>query len=461
MSISRNSSLFFGMQLASLLSGAVLSIIVARSLGPTLRGVYFIMLASNTLVVSLATLGIPATNKYWLAKGKYTLSEVNTNSLTMASLTGGMILAAYLSFGKNLNEHILRGVDEFYIVVSFLLVPFSLYRLYWEAMMAGLNRFGIISGVSVTTTLVNTILTVVAVLALNAGLNGLVAVWIITSVGGTLVAAHLALQQIRRRGESHRGPSIRLIRESLSFGLRDHAGSLAYHLFTNADSFVVNALLGVTNVGYYGLAKSLAARVVLLPNSLVQASIPRIGSETEQASAQLTSKIVRHSLALATASGVVVLSLSPWAVPLLYGSEFVPAVEPLGVLLPGNALLVMSVTLSAYLTYQLGRPELPAFCSWITLAISVPLCLTLSARFGLGGAAVAVSTTFLAIFLMLFLVFVRLSKQNITSILSPKRDDFTEYTRLGLGTCTRVCDRTRHLCDLLLVARHTRATRNR
>jgi hypothetical protein len=59
-------------------------------LGPTQRGIYFLVITTTYILSGFLTLGMGISNQIFLAKGKYKLGELNSNSI-IYSLGTGMI----------------------------------------------------------------------------------------------------------------------------------------------------------------------------------------------------------------------------------------------------------------------------------------------------------------------------------------------------------------------------------
>ena len=435
--IAENSAFYFAMQVVSFILGVAVSVVVTRALGPSLRGEYFIIQTSSSLLVGLSSLGIAATNRYWLSKSKYLPAEVNTNSLLLSLFLGVLTMIIYFLFRDFLHATILKGVRSRFMLVGIFLIPFGLYSMAWSAIMAGMSRFPTLSIFTMATSLLNGILTLVIVLGLKARLQGLLSLWVVMTVLNLFIMLYLVENGFRVRFIFRP----RLIWEAISFGSRDHLGSLAYHLMTNMDGYIVNSFLGLRETGLYSLAKALSGRVALLPNSLVQAAIPRIGGANEEEALTLTSKVVRHSLLLSVAACTLLVAFAPWGVPLLYGKEFLHSIVPLAWMAPGVVFLTLAVVLSSYTTFQRGKPEIPAVLTWIALAVSVPLCILLTKHGGINGSSLAVSITYCLLMILLSLPILVRHRKFIKDSVSISRDDFSEYRRFLASKLTRPATR--------------------
>lgn len=411
------------MQVVIFALGILVSIVMSRVLGPTQRGVYFLVITINAIIVSFGDLGITFTNTYLLAKGKYPLSKVNSNSIVFALSIGVVTMLGYLIFRKSLHHSFLKEVEPVYVLVGIGLIPFSLYTQFWGAMMVGLNRMTLISKLGIITTIVSSILTCVVLLILRLGLVGLLGLWAVSGIASALLRLYLLSKEERIRIRF----DCKSLKESFFFGIKGHLGNIAYHIYHRLDIFLVNYFTGVTGVGYYSLAVSLAEKTRFLPDPIINASTPRIGSANKEDAEALTARVVRHTILLSAITAVIMMFAAPWVVPFAYGREFIPSVAPLMILLPGTVLVCSAFVLCSFFTYQMGRPEIPTLCGWIVFAVNIPLCVCLTARYSLIGASLAMSLTYLVAFLITLLWYRKVTSQSLCNTLLIKAIDIYAY----------------------------------
>jgi len=156
---------------------------------------------------------------------------------------------------------------------------------------------------------------------------------------------------------------------------------------------LLGVVAGTTEVGYY--------RVALAPQSgFSAASAPvRLVLLTEQTrdwehgrAASVLHGVRRYSLgaaAVALVSLPIFLLAMPWLVRVVFGSEFLPAVDAARIVLVSAAiLLVLGWTKSFPVT--IGRPRLRIITHGLETIVLLPLVLILGDRWGVTGAAVAI-----------------------------------------------------------------------
>ena len=86
----------FSVRVASFLLAAISSIIIARTLGPTGKGIATIILLYYTLLFSFGHLGIGRSMTYYLGKKEYKTEEFITNALILAFILSIILIALFL-----------------------------------------------------------------------------------------------------------------------------------------------------------------------------------------------------------------------------------------------------------------------------------------------------------------------------------------------------------------------------
>ena len=122
MSIGKNAAVGMATNVAIFGLGILLSIVLTRSLGAEQRGVYTLLVTTNTLLANIGSLSVGAACSNLLAKQRYTLGQVNTVALLLA-LALGMLSAAIVSLAfPLLHESVFPQVPFGFMLMALLLV---------------------------------------------------------------------------------------------------------------------------------------------------------------------------------------------------------------------------------------------------------------------------------------------------------------------------------------------------
>ena len=122
-----------GLRLSSYAVGFVASIMIARAIGPTGRGLYAYPVALLGLVIALAHLGLEFSQVHLAARGK-DLRRMWADA-TVFSMVAGTVSWAAVTGVIAMDPRIVGGLPLSWIAVPMGLVPFLLMSLYWANLL--------------------------------------------------------------------------------------------------------------------------------------------------------------------------------------------------------------------------------------------------------------------------------------------------------------------------------------
>jgi O-antigen/teichoic acid export membrane protein len=253
-----------------------------------------------------------------------------------------------------------------------------------------------------------------------------------------LGAAALAIIAVARRdGIAGLRPDAGVLREELAFGSRALPGTLAERLQFRADAFLLNVLVDVRATGIYSVAQGLAETLWYVPNALGVVMFSRAVDPHADAG-RIAAVLTRTTLALAAALAIPAFLLGPRLVRFVYGSTFADAGVALRLILPGIVAYSAVAILSRYITGR-GRPGTATLIFGAGLAVNVGANLLLIPAYGLAGAALASSASYLLTAALMVTVFCRLSGRGVRETLLVRPSD----GRAFVGALRALGDRLR------------------
>ncbi len=209
-----------------------------------------------------------------------------------------------------------------------------------------------------------------------------------TAVAGTV--GTVALRRFPPGAETSLGADRR---EILSFVAQSSVATGVISLRAALTPVLLGVVAGTTQVGYY--------RVALAPQSgFSAASAPvRLVLLTEQTrdwehgrEDSVLRGVRRYSVAAAGVAAValpIFLVAMPWLVRVVFGSEYLPAVDAARIVLVAAAILLV-LGWSKSLPVTIGRPRLRIVTHGLETLVLLPLVVVLGARWDVTGAAVAI-----------------------------------------------------------------------
>jgi O-antigen/teichoic acid export membrane protein len=395
----------------------VLSVIVARALGPHDRGLYALPTAVYTGLVLSIFSGISQAVSYFMLCGKAGRGVLWPALWTgvIFSAIGAVPVAALALLGHN----------SWALIPSLLLLP---------ATVPGMIVFGYALGTkqirwNTTYQLLST-----SALLLGMGVALLLfsrtaAVAVTTFVSVNLLVALVCLIIVWRdaRRLPHRSVSLK---DFMLFALRVGLVNLVSLLNYRADLYVVALLATPALLGLYAVGISAAESLLVLTQVPGIVTSPHVGAMELDDAARLTAKCVRATFVVALAICVLCSAIAPYAVKLLYGSAYLPLIPALRILLVAVIILSLGTPISNYFTIRLGKPEIALISNSCAAVLCVVASWFLVQTIGIAGAALATGLAYLLGQGIGIAVFVRSTGISLSTLLVPTRQDVQTYSSL-------------------------------
>ena len=174
-----------------------------------------------------------------------------------------------------------------------------------------------------------------------------------------------------------------------------------------ASLFLVERFQGLSVVGTYSVAVTVAELLWLLSSSVTVSAYARIGHPDPRVAAAMTVQAVRINVLATVLAAPILLLGAWWALPWVLGEAYRASLMPLLALLPGVAGYAAASSLSAFYTNHLGRPQLSGAIAGLSLSLSFGLGWWLVPRWGATGAAVSSSVGYLGAIVVAYGVFLK------------------------------------------------------
>ena len=189
----------------------------------------------------------------------------------------------------------------------------------------------------------------------------------------------------------------------LTIGITNVVSLLNYR----ASLFLVEHFKGLSEVGTYSVAVTVAELLWLLSSSVTVSAYSRIGNPDRGVASSMTVQAVRINVLATLLAAPVLLVLAWWGLPRLMGPAYAASVWPLAALLPGVAAYAAASSLSAFYTNHLGKPQLSGSIAGLSLLISFSAGCVLVPWLGALGAGIASSLGYSLAIVAAYGVFLR------------------------------------------------------
>ena len=361
-------------------------IVIARSLGPSVRGEYAAIMAWYGLLVIAGGLGQPAATTYFVARDPDHGHRYVAASRTIMIASGTVILVA----GGAAATMLASGATAVWG-----------YRIMFAACLAtlvGVTYLAALQGSSIPRWNQARIsqplgyLLVIVVLHVAGQLNLVTAM---LAFAATTVAQTVHAYRLCGHGGLTGGrPGPAVTRPLLRYGAGQLTALVPLIVMTRLDQLILSLVVEPAVLGNYAVAVSLTTLAVPVAAGLGNVAFPRIAAQRglRPESHRLQWWAVGVSVAIAVAIMLPLAVSAPWLVPMVFGPGFHDAVVLVAILAPGGVFLACQQVCADLLRGH-GRPFAIARSNAVAAGLMVVLLAALLPVLGPTGAAIASSVS--------------------------------------------------------------------
>jgi O-antigen/teichoic acid export membrane protein len=378
----------WGVRLLGYAVSVGVSILIARALGPEGRGQYYFPILVASTLFGLLHVGAEHAHIFLVGQGR-SVAALAANAGVLAAGAGlagiGLGLAGWLW----LHDTLMSGLPLGLLALALAPLPLSLHHLYLAGLLVLRGEVVRVHRI----TLWGGLFQALAVAALVAG-GGVSVPWVVgVNTAAVALTWALTLGLFRSLVPLRLGWDGALFADTLRFGLRVHVGMVLSFRSLRPDGYLVKHFLGLRELGYYSLAVSLVELVLLAADSIAFVVLPRQTRAGVDDAATLTTRTCRVSLVVGTLLSAALAAAAYPLVRVAYGTDFLPALPALWLLLPGIVVASLWRPLGGYLL-KLGQPLALSATSGVALLVHLALTLLLVPAWGIAGAAVATTAAY-------------------------------------------------------------------
>lgn len=425
--LAKNSISIFLAQVFLYVSSALATVLLARTLGPSGKGIFALVTLVPWLLVEFGNFGIGTAVVYFIGKRKYKLEEIVNTVGLFALLWGGMLAVLVLLFSGYLFPLFLKGVAPLLAVMTIAIVPFWLLYAYFNFVLLAKDRikqFNLLNMMRPTVFIL--LFALILILPVEDKLLGAVSAWVVAEV----VCGLLSVRWVKKPTFSRPSFNFLSIKEMLGYGLKAHLGNVLLYFNYRLDLLLVGMFLNVTQVGFYSIALAMSEAIWRIPNSIGLALFPKISlSSTEEGNA-ITPVVTRNTIFLTSLACLPFLMFGREIVSLTLGPKFIPSLPALWLLLPGVVIFSASKILVNYFNGS-GKPLVSGLGGIVSLTTMIVLDILFIPRWGISGAALASTISYTVFSVIMLLFFMIGTRVPLREVLVVKLGDCKSYLNLG------------------------------
>jgi O-antigen/teichoic acid export membrane protein len=368
---------------ASNLAASLGGVILARAVGPTVRGEYAAVVAWFGIAVMIGEMGQPAALCFYVAqdparaRGYVATSRGMMLATGAIALTAGMVLAPVMAHGHpGLATGYRLAFGGLIVALVGVSYTFSLQARnldLWNWVRTSQPALGFV-GIGVLWRLgLLTLDAAVVVMIATLSLQLCWAYWCCRLTGlvpGRVTAA--------------------LIRPLATYGAAQIASVAPTAVNAQLDQLVLSQTVPPADLGRYAIAVSMTLLPVPIVSAIGYVAFPSLAAQrvVTERSHQLLKMAVLASMGVSAAVLLPLAAGAYWLVPLIFGASYRGAVPLLWLLTPGGIFLACGQVVGELLRGR-KRPIIVAWSQGLAAIFTVLLLLALLPLCGVAGAAIA------------------------------------------------------------------------
>jgi len=416
-----------GSRVAIVIVNIPTSILIARLLGPEGQGTYFSAVVFPTLFAFVGLLGIDASHTFLLAKKRYSIAQINGQSVLLSVVLSAIATPVYLAFIRlygGASDPELRSILSLAAVV----IPVLMAKYLSVALLLGLQRIRWFNVANVLQAIGLLGLMCLNLFVFHGGARGALVAYLASEITMTVVALWVARREVGA-GPLVAKPPPGLFKRSATYGLQGHVGNVLVQFLYRFDLFLILSFVGLSAQGLYSVAVILAEKLSHIPQSVQVVLFPKLASLSTEEVNELTPRVMRNSFLLTVVAAAVLLALSRPILNLFFGAEYAGALRTFRVLIPGVVALSFNTILSSDLSAR-DKRIYQTIANAIGFGLNVVLCLLWIPRLGIEGAAWASTVAYTTQSVAMLGFFRWLSGRGIAETVLARREDFELYGRV-------------------------------
>ncbi|WP_345442593.1 lipopolysaccharide biosynthesis protein [Actinoallomurus vinaceus] len=402
-----------GIYAARFLLGALMSVVVNRSLGPEGRGTYAVLMTVATVALHLGHLSVEESHvALWPRVRDSAL--ITANCLLFGMALGCVCAIAAGIVIEGLGPGVVPVRDHGLLVLALAWIPCAMTEKLLARLMVLKARIDVNNWSGLLSVGVHCAALIGLAAMAKLTLWWIVALWTVSAALPLAVLLPAARPRLRHCDAG-------VARRALRLGLRYHTGLVSMFLLLRADILILGAMTTTVEVGLYAAAVTLMELGRVPPDTVANLAMPRQLEGDERTAAAFTVNSTRIAALVATVSVALLCATAPFVVPAVYGPAFTGSIGPLLGLAPGLWLIGATRPVGAFLL-RLDRPLLSSVTTVVALTINVGLNLALIPSCGAVGSALAASIGYGVLAALQIMWFLRVTRTPPRALI-PRRSD--------------------------------------
>ncbi len=415
----KNTIITFLSRTLALFMSLLVSIILARSLGPEGWGIYSLAILLPGILLIFFDFGITPATVFYIGKKKYPLSQIFGNNIFLSIFFSSLAIFAGVLIVFLLRKHFFSGVPTNYLLFGILYLPLNIFFYSVSAILLGVQKIKMYNLAFLLSGVFSLLLVVILVSIFKLGVLGAILAFIFSSFA-PVIFLFITVRNLTKEISLHLNKNY--LKDILSFGTKFHFSNIFAFLHSKINILLISFYINPVVVGFFYIANSLVTQIQSLAQSATVVLLPKIATEEEEKKKKEFTPLVCRNIILITFLGALFFFfLAKWLIVLFYSKEFLSSVLPFRILLPAIIAFAGSQILATDFIGR-GKPMLNTYVNGGTLLLNIILSIIWIPKFGIEGAAWALTVSYIVMFISKLIIYSKISKNRIKDIIffSPK-----------------------------------------
>ncbi len=384
----------------------LIAVMVSRHFGVEAKGIFTMFFFLPELIFNIGHLGIGNSNVFYIAQDKELSKKIFYNTIDQTTLLSSALILLFLTFYW-LNPNIMGKLNPMYIYWSLVLVPFMFLEKYLQSIFVGNQRFKLFNLLLIISKIATFITAFILIYIYHQTLQSVLIAYSIFTILLPLWYLVICIRQYGFKLSFDRA----LFRQTIVFGLKSYGICIFGYLILRADTYMLNVMRGLNDVGLYSVATNFFDGMNLLASSIALVLFPLMSENKTNNYAILRKGLRVIMIIMIPTIFLTMLFIRP-VIGLLFGPAFLPSVGAFYIL---SAALIFWSMLSIINQYyaSIGLPTFMLFLWLGGLILNVGLNFIFIPKYGILAAASSSLLTYFLLWLISYIIINNKKYKNV------------------------------------------------
>ena len=397
------------------------SVITARFLGPTGRGLYYSTAQTSGVANNIGCISIGESLIYHVGTGDISKSNLLGFVLTLIAIFTSVIFLGLHFISPFIAENIFKDSSENLMVLLYLMTPLLMFEYFATSALRGLKLFSVVNKLSLVTRLNIIIFLILAITIYSAtayyALAGYIAALLLNCIIYFVALYQAAKPKVFELNK---------LSSVIKYGLKVHPGILLTEIEYRLDIFILLYFLNAAAVGIYSIGVTISQILWYASNSINSVLFPNLtfsapGKEKDM----FTATVIKYNFLMNLIILFFLVLFGKLMVFILYGSEYEQAYYIFLILAPGLLLDSIGRNVATWLKSE-GKPLILSWVSFGTLILNILCNFLLIPKYGLYGAAYSSLISYIVRGVILFTIYRKYTGMKASYIFLWSKHDFNQ-----------------------------------